>query len=928
MKKLLFCLFLLANSIVYAGNPQFSPGSNLAFLPNLGQITTDVGSPASNVHFKASVPGLDFYLTDEGLTYVFVHHNGDEYDPALGGAPNPNFQPTTDFARVDMVLKNANLNPQTVRSEQQTEDYTNFYLGHCPEGRTEVHGYYRIVYPDVYPNIDWVIYSEDGQKLKYEFVVHQGGDPSQIEIEYRYADLDVRNDAIHLSTPMGRISEQKLYAYIKENQTAVPAHFIASGNTVKVDVAAPSSGTLIIDPPLEWATYYGSSGDEQPQALVTSLNGFVFVAGYTNTTNFPTINPGGGAYFAGTAPGSTDAFWVKFDTLGVRYWATYYGGSGAEGSTSYTGISIACGLGTDFWVLGTTASTNLPTQNPGGGAYFQATNAGGTYDFFIAKFSIQTGVRQYSTYMGGSGIDGGLSHGNGADCDAAGNFYFSGIMNSTNFPLLNPGGGAYFDNTQNGSNDLCIVKMNPNGQLIWSTIYGGSSDDMNYSMDLHVDRANAKLYVGTNTSSTNMPCVNPGGGAFFDNTLAGGTDSHIARFSLNGVQEWGSFIGGSADEWLSMSLATAPDGDLAMITLTGSTNMPLVNPGGTAFHDNSQNGSWDMYLARFETNLSMSWSTYYGSSNNDHCQHNLTMDFGGRIIMCGVSDGTVAPVVYNPGSPHYFNGVKDAQGTYCLVQYDTDGTMLWGTFYGGSGHDHLFGTVGGCIGVSAHSDIFVSAETNSTNLPLLNPGNGAYFQSANAGGGKEGFVLKFNNDIIPIILAVGMESFTGQRIGSENVLNWKITENHSANRFLIERETEGSFEQVGGIVASQSTSYTWTDINPQVGANRYRLKIYDQDGYFSYSNIVEIKADNNANTAEFYPNPTKDKLWIKLETDGNQELEVKFFDLTGREVFSDIFFGSGAWLRDFSSLGRGTYLVKVIESNSGNMVHQGKVILQ
>ena len=259
MRKLLTCLYLLAFGFVFAGNPTYNPGGNLSFEPNVGQIITDLGAPASNVHFKASVPGLEFYLTEEGLTYVFVHHNGDEYDPALGGSPTPGFETTTDFARVDMVLKNATLDKQTVRTENPSESFTNYYLAHCPDGRTEVRGFYRIVYPNVYPNIDWVIFSEDGQKLKYEFVVHPGGDPAQIEIEYRYADLDVRAESIHLSTPMGRISEQKLYAYIKETDVAVPAHFIATNNTVKVAVEAPTTGTLIIDPPLEWATYYGSS---------------------------------------------------------------------------------------------------------------------------------------------------------------------------------------------------------------------------------------------------------------------------------------------------------------------------------------------------------------------------------------------------------------------------------------------------------------------------------------------------------------------------------------------------------------------------------------------------------------------------------------------------------------------------------------------
>ncbi|MEO0159955.1 MAG: T9SS type A sorting domain-containing protein [candidate division WOR-3 bacterium] len=110
------------------------------------------------------------------------------------------------------------------------------------------------------------------------------------------------------------------------------------------------------------------------------------MAGGTRSTNFPTYDPGGGAYYQGTCGGCTtyiDAFVLGFTNSGVRLWATYYGGSNWDYAHSIT----TDGQGNVFMV-GETRSSDIPLKNPGGGAYYQGTNSG--YEAFIAKFSSVT----------------------------------------------------------------------------------------------------------------------------------------------------------------------------------------------------------------------------------------------------------------------------------------------------------------------------------------------------------------------------------------------------------------------------------------------------------------------------------------------------------------------------------------------------------
>jgi hypothetical protein len=139
-------------------------------------------------------------------------------------------------------------------------------------------------------------------------------------------------------------------------------------------------------------------------------SGDAYVTGYTTSTDFPTVNP-----FQPTFGGNYDAFVTKFDPSGSDLvYSTYLGGSG----TDY-GNGIAVDDSGDAYVTGETTSTDFPTMNP-----FQPTCAGGCYDAFVAQLNAAGSALVYSTYLGGSGLDGGI--GIAVDCTVPATIQVSG----------------------------------------------------------------------------------------------------------------------------------------------------------------------------------------------------------------------------------------------------------------------------------------------------------------------------------------------------------------------------------------------------------------------------------------------------------------------------------------------------------------------
>src|SRR5207244_12224176 len=120
---------------------------------------------------------------------------------------------------------------------------------------TGVHHYRKITYQDIYPRIDLEIkinsesYSVN-LPIKYSFIVHPGGNPGNIILEYEgNDDVELNSSSVQIESALGKITESKPIFLLAGSGRNVSGSFIKSGNTIAFSkISYDGNQTLMIDP--------------------------------------------------------------------------------------------------------------------------------------------------------------------------------------------------------------------------------------------------------------------------------------------------------------------------------------------------------------------------------------------------------------------------------------------------------------------------------------------------------------------------------------------------------------------------------------------------------------------------------------------------------------------------------------------------------
>ncbi|MCH8330589.1 MAG: T9SS type A sorting domain-containing protein, partial [Bacteroidetes bacterium] len=423
-----------------------------------------------------------------------------------------------------------------------------------------------------------------------------------------------------------------------------------------------------------------------------------------------------------------------------------------------------------------------------------------------------------------------------------------------------------------GSYDAYLIKMDGDGDTLWTKTYGGTGAD--YFRDVRETADSGLILVGYTTS------YGPGGDDIF-----------LIRTDSMGVEIWSRSYGTSGAE-IGNAVEQTIDGGFI---ITGSTN------GMGA-------GNFDVYLLKTNSSGTLEWSRAFGGTDVESAASVKQLSTGGYII---------------GGTTRSFGaGNQDAY----LIETNSSGDTVWTRTYGTSSFDQTRsieitadggflaagasnglgaggydiymvnsdddGATGGCNQSNSATQVATSGTVQSTASPTISSTTAGVSTPSGISIGTSTVVTQ----VCALILPIELVSFGGYNDQNVIVLDWTTLNEMNNDHFVIQRSSDAlTFEDLaiidGAGTINVQMNYGYVDNSPNSGVNYYRLKQVDLSGVAKVSEMISITANiKEANIKiVIYPNPTSEYIFLDFQNiERSEDRLIQVFNTHGKEVLQTL----------------------------------------
>lgn len=371
---------------------------------------------------------------------------------------------------------------------------------------------------------------------------------------------------------------------------------------------------------------------------------------------------------------------------------------------------------------------------------------GGSFDFWVVKLDFD-GELVWEKTFGGSSTE--IAHSVAEAIDGSG-YVIAGYSSSSNGDLTG----------NNGNNDYWIIKVDPDGNLLWQKNYGGSSLDRAEEV---IATSDGGYIINGRTASGNIDVVG----------YNGGNDFWVIKLDANGNLEWQHPLGGSSTE-LGYGITETSDGGYAACGYSRSTNGDV----------STNNGGTDFWIVKLSSTGSIQWESSYGGTSTD-IAYGIGQDDDGNYLVGGITRSN------NTGDVTGFNGGTD---DFWGIKLNSTGGLIWQKTVGGSNRD---------IALGARSDrdgnLLIQGYSRSSDGDRVNTTYGGWdmWTTRLDGDGNLDWEVSHGGSSTDIGYSVFQARDRGYILsGYSRTANGVVPNNNGGvDFFLVKVDTEGSFTE-------------------------------------------------------------------------------------------------------------------------------------
>lgn len=382
-----------------------------------------------------------------------------------------------------------------------------------------------------------------------------------------------------------------------------------------------------------WAKFQGGTNIDEALAVTGDASGNSYSTGYFSTTAQVNGN-------ALTTTGLTDVFVSKVSQAGVTLWSVKAGGTQSDRGLGIavdgSGNVIVCGFFTG-------------TINFGGGVSLTAN--GSSQDAFVAKFNSSGAI----IWARSGGSTGNSDRANAVATDGNGNIFITGQFTG------NASFGPFDLSSTNNTNDIFIVKYDPDGTELWAK--QGNGNALNRGLAIATDNQGAVYTTGQFS-----------GNISFDNTYNNSILNalFLIKYSASGTEEWFRYAGGS-----SQSIGYGITSNGTNVYLTGDFGETLTFFGGSGTPAINSGYSNAVFVAAYSPSGVYQWGSSQGSESPVSAR--AIAHRGGELAVVGWHECTFESLSETYGEGLFNSiGFKDAY----VMRYNTGGGFLWARNFG------------------------------------------------------------------------------------------------------------------------------------------------------------------------------------------------------------------------------------------------------